>query len=227
MYRNFRHDLHVIPQARFHAQWGKKGRIGLAFDFGRTPVCLVWVDRPGGGITVVDEFMAEDVSIDGLWSNVVRPKLMENYPSCIAGRTGFTTGDPAGADQTQAVDQSPYSVLQQHGLDIEFPGDGRKDSLAPRIEAVRQRLSRLDAITGQPMLQITDNCTFLIDALMTGYVYEEIRGTKGSYRDVPCKAHWDSDLANALEYMCLYRRQELEPAGPRTPKHATKPLLGG
>lgn len=227
VYTNFRHPLHVVPQANFLARWGKRGRIGLSFDFGRTPVCLVWVDRPGGGIVVVDEYMAEDISIDGLWSNVVRPKLMEDYPLCLAGMTGYTTGDPAGADESQAVDQSPYSVLEQHGLNIEFPGDGRKDLLQPRIEAVRQRLSRLDAVTGEPMLQITDNCKVLISALMSGYVYEAVKGTKGAYRDVPCKTHWDSDLANALEYMCLYRRQDLEPAGAPPLKEAGKPLFGG
>ena len=229
VYRGFRHDLHVIKQGRFLAQWGKQGRIGLSFDFGRTPVCVAWVDRPGGGIVIFDEFMAEDVSIDGFWRNVVRPKLMERYPACIAGRTGYTTGDPAGADESQAVDQSPYSVLQGHGLDIEFPGEGRKDKLEPRIEAVRQRLSRLDAITGEPMLQITDNCKFLIDALMTGYVYEAVRGTKDSVKDTPTKSHknWVSDLANSVEYLCLYRRQELEPAAPRAPKMAAQPLLGG
>ena len=229
VYRNFRHNLHVVQQAKFMAQWGKKGRIGLSFDFGRTPVCLVWVDRPGGGIVIVDEFMAEDVSIDGLWANVVRPGLMERYPACIAGREGFTTGDPAGADETQATDQSPYSVLTGHGLNIEFPGDGRKDRLEPRIEAVRQRLSRLDAITGEPMLQITDNCTFLISALMTTYVYQEIKGAKGSFSDVPVKHHrfWCSDLANAVEYLCLYRRGELEPAMPVGAKRAAPPLLGG
>lgn len=229
VYRNFRHDLHVIQQNKFLAQWGKKGRIGLAFDFGRTPVCLVWVDRPGGGIVIIDEFMAEDVSIDGFWANVVRPGLMQRYPACIAGRQGFVTGDPAGADESQATDQSPYSVLQNHGVNIEFPGDGRKDRLEPRIEAVRQRLARLDAVTGDPMVQITDNCKFLIDALMTTYVYQEVKGSKGSFSDVPTKSHvgWTSDLANAAEYLCLYRREDLEPALPSAPKQAAPPLLGG
>jgi hypothetical protein len=101
--------------------------------------------------------------------------------------------------------------------------------LEPRIEAVRQRLSRLDAITGEPMLQITDNCTFLISALMTTYVYQEIKGAKGSFSDVPTKSHkfWTSDLANAVEYLCLYRRGELEPAMPVGAKRAAPPLLGG
>lgn len=229
VYTNFRHAIHVIPQARFLAQWGKRGRIGLTFDFGRTPVCLAWLDLPGGGIVVFDEFMAEDISIDGFWTNVARPKLLEKYPECIAGRDNYVTGDPSGDDDTQAVDQSPYSVLKDHGLSIEFPGDGRKDRIEPRVEATRQRLSRLDAVSGMPMLQITDNCKFLIAALMTGYVYQEVKGSKGSYSDTPTKSHvgWVSDLANALEYLCLYRRGELEPAGSPPPKEAPKPLLGG
>lgn len=229
VYTNFRHAIHVVKQPQFLARWGKRGRIGLTFDFGRTPVCLAWFDMPGGGIVIFDEFMAEDISVDGFWTNVVRPKLLERYPQCIAGREGHVTGDPAGADETQATDQSPYSVLIDHGLQIEFPGDGRKDRLEPRIEATRKRLSKLDATTGEPMLQVTDNCTYLIDALMTGYVYQEVRGAKGSFSDTPTKSHtgWVSDLANAVEYLCLYRRGDLEPAAPVVRKEAAKPLLGG
>lgn len=227
VYTAFRTDFHVIPQAKFLAQWGKTGVIGLTFDFGRTPVCLCWKDLPGGGIVVFDEFTAADVSIDTMWQNVVRPALLERYPRCVAGRSGFTTGDPSGFDISQVVELSPYQVLQQHGLDIEFPGGERKDKLEPRIEAVRQRLTRLDGVEGNPMLQVTDNCVQLIEALSSTYIYKEIRGSKGAVSDVPCKDHFASDLANALEYLCLYRRAEMEPPAVGVRKSAGPPLLGG
>lgn len=229
VFSNFRHDIHVVQQNKFLAQWGKRGRIGLTFDFGRTPVCLAWVDLPGGGMVVFDEFMAEDISIDGFWTNVVRPGLMERYPGCVAGRTGYATGDPSGFDLTAAVDLSPFLVLQNHGVEIEFPAGERKDTLAPRLEAVRQRLSRLDAVNAAPMLQITDNCKFLIDAIMTTYIYQEVKGAKGKYNEVPTKTHvgWSSDLCDALAYAALYRVGELEPAAPRVAKQSAPPLLGG
>jgi hypothetical protein len=229
VYKAFRPDLHVVPHAQFMAQWGKMGVIGLSFDFGRTPVCLVWKDLPNGGIVIFEEFVAEGVSVDSLWSNVVRPQLIAEYPRCIVGREGHVTGDPAGADETQAVDISPYQVLIDHGLNIEFPGDGRKDRLEPRIEAVRQRLTRLDGETGRPMIMITDKCVKLIEALAATYVFQEIKGAKGSYSEVPTKSHNGhvSDLANALEYMCLYRRQELEPVRAAPPREAAPALFGG
>jgi hypothetical protein len=178
---------------------------------------------------VFAEYMAEDISMDGFWRDVVKPALLVDYPRCVFGKSGWATGDPAGADMTQAVDQSPYSILDAHGVSIEFPADTRKDTIGPRIEAVRQRLSRLDEVTGKPMLQVTSNCTFLINALLTGYVYEGIRGSDSAVRDVPTKTHkgWASDLANALEYMCLYRRGELDSPTDKQPKRPPAPLFGG
>jgi len=88
-------------------------------------------------------------------------------------------------------------------------------------------LTRLDGVEGNPMLQVTDNCVQLIEALSSTYIYKEIRGSKGAISDVPCKDHFASDLANALEYLCLYRRAEMEPPAVGVRKSSGPPLLGG
>lgn len=58
---------------------------------------------------------------------------------------------------------------------------------------------------GQPLLQITKNCKFLIEALKYNYIYENVRGKNDVVRDTPTKSHegWTSDLADALQYMVL------------------------
>lgn len=230
VYPTFRPEYHVVKRESFMQRWGGAGRLLLSFDFGRTPVCLVAVERSGGGLVVIDEFMAEDVAISTLWDNVCLPALRDKYPRCLYGMDGYVTGDPAGADRSQAVELSPYEVLHERNVAVEFPGDNRKDVLQPRIDAVRDRLSRLDGVIGEPMLQITDNCKYLIESLSSTYVYEEITGAKGRYSETPTKTHkhWASDLANALEYLCLYKRQDLGRTGlPPPPKQAASPLLGG
>lgn len=202
VYTQFRRDLHVQKHADFINYWSKQGEIGATFDFGRTPVCLLYVRRRGGGITIFDEIAAEGSSIEALYDNHIQPLLKQQYP--LAWITE-ATGDPAGDDRTQAVEASPYGVLRRKGVPIQFPAGVRKDALEPRIEAVRQRLTRLDD-SGQPMLQITDNCPMLIEAIGSTYVFEQVEHKPGVFRDVPTKTHkgFASDLGNALEYLALY-----------------------
>ena len=148
---------------------------------------------------IVDEIMGEDMSIDTLVSEHVKPILRQQYThNMVVG----ATGDPAGLSQAQSVDVSPYDVLLKHGIPVESPGTNK---LQPRLEAVKQYMKKLDK-SGQPQLQITDNCKYLIQALKYDYVYESVRGRNDVVKDTPTKTHvgWASDLADALQYLCLY-----------------------
>ena len=224
VYSQFRTDMHVIDEAKVRPMIGSASRIMLAFDWGRTPVCLVIVPRATGGFVVVDEIVGEDISIDGLWKEAILPTLQSKYPRSIVT---LAIGDPAGADRTQASETSPFEVLAAHGVEVRGPYGVRKDAIAPRVEAVRQRLQRLDS-TGTPFLQITSNCKLLIDALLSGYIYEQVRG-QAAYKETPTKSHagWCSDLANALEYISLELQGDLAPPKLKMHKAAVRPLMGG
>jgi hypothetical protein len=201
VYPQFKRGLHTISYDEFIGWWGKTGYICMTFDFGRTPVCLFAYRKRTGGIVIFDEIMAENSSINGLYLNDIKPVLEQRYPNV---RIDFATGDPAGDDGSQNTDVTPYGVLHKHGIPIEFPGESRKDSLDARIEATRQRMMTLDD-SGSPLLQITDNCRMLLEALTSTYVYAQVAGKSGVFRDVPTKTHanWSSDLVNSLEYLCL------------------------
>ena len=219
--------LHILPRAQFDRLWSR-GNLLYTFDFGRTPVMLLAVERADGGLIVIDEIVEEGVSIDVFWEESAAPVLRAKYGQCrIAG----ATGDPAGMDLGGTTETSPFQILQGKGVPIEPPQGARLDRLAPRIEATRNRMARL-GVTGAPMLQITDNCVKLLDAIQRTYVYQEVRGQVGVVSDVPTKSHknWCSDLANALEYLCLYRSSELESArsdGDPGERRRQPPLLGG
>lgn len=221
--------IHVMPLEQFKRTW-TRGPIILSFDFGRTPVTLIAVERADGGLAVIDEVYAEDVSIETFWQNNLSPVLNAKYPQC---RFAGATGDPAGMDLGGTTETSPFQILQAVGVPIEPPGGGRVDRLAPRIEATRNRLSRLGS-TGLPMLMVTDNCKLLIEAIGRTYVYAQVRGaSEGIVAETPTKSHknWVSDLMNALEYLCLYRASELERAGSDpyagSERRVSRPLLGG
>lgn len=171
----------------------------LGFDFGRTPVCIIATMTKGGRIIVLEELVGADISVNTLLEDHVVPLLTSKYKhASIEG----AWGDPAGLIRTQAVEVSPFEVLQQAGIPVEDPGGGNK--LGPRLEAVKQRLTSLDSM-GYPKLQISSKCNYLLAAIQHDYVFETIRGGSGAVRDVPTKSHegWCSDLCDALQYLCL------------------------
>lgn len=224
--------IHTLPQAKFMSLWQGSRVMMQTYDFGRTPVCLFAVERATGGLIVFDEVMAEDISIDNFVQNFVIPTMQRRYPGV---ELEFATGDPSGLDKSGVVDLSPFAVLHRHSIPIELPGGTRVDDLGKRIEATRNRLTTLDH-TGVPMLQVTDNCKYLIEALSQTYIYKEVVRGGGSISEAPTKSHknWTSDLANALEYLCRHKAPDLERADPFgdiarqvTPMVASRPMLGG
>lgn len=196
VFSEFNSELHVLDSEKYVLPAGFP--LYLGFDFGRTPVCLIATATAAGGLRVIDELMGEGMSIDTLCQDVLLPTLRQKYRNCwIDG----AWGDPAGGDEGQNVDLSPYDILLEHGIPIENPGTNK---LSPRLEAVKQAFTRLDSM-GKPQLQIRDNCKYLLAAVESDYIYELVRGGGGVVRDTPTKSHvnWVSDLADALQYLCL------------------------
>ena len=144
----------------------------------------------------------EDASVERLVLEGVRPLLSKKYAS---SQIEWATGDPAGETKGQQVDTSPYEVLWDLGIPVENPGGANK--LQPRLEAVKQRLLRLE-YGGFPMLQIRENCTFTIEALARTYIFENTsKLATATVRDTPTKSHvnWVSDLADQVQYASLHR----------------------
>lgn len=197
VFPGFRRDRHVVAMDDLHLPDGIE--LGLSFDFGRTPVCGVWVMTASGRLVQIEEVMADGSSIEGLVRSHLRPLLAKRYR---ISRIGWATGDPSGADGRDNVDMTPYQVLWDLGIPIETPGSNR---LEPRLEAVNARLSRIEH-GGHPMVQIRENCTFTIESLARNYIYEQVSVVHDIVRDKPTKSHvnWVSDLADQVQYACLY-----------------------
>lgn len=163
----------------------------LAFDFGRTPVCIVGYLSPDGSLLVLDEFMGEDMSVDTLYRTEVLPALKQRYPNAVCAGA---YGDPAGLVQGQNLDLSMFDVLRNLGVPITAPT--RSNKLEPRLQAVRSFMASL-GYNGKPRLRIRDNCRFLVQAMAADYIYENRAG--GGTQDTPTKTHvgWASDLCLA------------------------------
>lgn len=213
VFPQFRRPLHVISQAQVRLPQGIP--LGLSFDFGRTPVCGIYVRHPSGRLVQIDEVMGENMAVETLAREAILPLMRTKYRG---SKIEWATGDPAGEIGGQGMEMSPYAVLWELGIPIENPGGG--NNLTPRLEAVQRFLSRLDS-TGQPMVQFRDNCTFTIEALSRTYIYEQVSPNHpDEVREKPTKSHvnWVSDLADQVQYACLYHAEDL------VKKKAAKPL---
>lgn len=197
VYPQFRKALHVVPRTSVHIPSGTP--IGLSFDFGRTPVCTVYVRHATGRLLMVDEIMGEDMAVETLVREKVVPRLRRDWR---ASKIEWATGDPAGESGGQGLEASPYEVLWDMGIPIENPGT---NLTLPRVNAVATMLTRLDS-TGVPLLQVADNCTFAIEGFTRTYIYEQVaRGDPDNVRDTPTKSHnnWVSDIQDSIQYAAL------------------------
>lgn len=197
VFPEFNRDVHVVDEKTLDLTGGFP--MYVAFDFGRTPCCIVAVQMSSGAIVIIDEIMGEDMAVDTLARTEILPHLRREYPKAWI-EDGW--GDPAGEQKTQAVELTPYEVLKDHGIFIRNPDPSNR--LEPRIEAVKQYLTRTVA-GGKPALQISSKCKLLIQALGSDYIYELKRGSNGVFMDKPTKSHvnWVSELADCTQYLCL------------------------
>ena len=195
VFPEFHRDVHTFPAERVNTK--ELRDYYLAFDFGRTPVCIVGTLLSDGTLMVLDEFMGEDMSVEQLYRSTVRPALKRNYPNGVCVRA---YGDPAGMVGGQNINLSPFDVLRKEGVPIVAPT--RSNKLEPRLAAVRSFMTSLGT-GGKPRLLIRDNCRFLIQALAADYIYENRSG--GRTADTPTKSHigWVSDLSDSLQYLSM------------------------
>lgn len=197
VFPQFNHSIHVVDHNKLNLTGGFP--LYLSFDFGRTPFCSVATTFEGGSLVVIDEIMGEDMSMETLVNEHVLPKLRKRYPKAWVEDAW---ADPAGEVKTQAVELSPYDVLRNNGIPVQNPDPGNR--LEPRIEAVRQMLTKLSS-SGRPMLRISSNCPVTIASLGSDYIYELKRGTNGVVQDKPTKSHvnWVSEAADAVQYLAI------------------------
>lgn len=199
VFPEFRRDLHVIDADLFQLPPGAS--IGYSFDFGRTPVCLMFWEDPNGRLILIHEYMIRDADIRDLMEKKVWPSYLKDYNRPLID---WATGDPAGLQKGQAIGVSPFDVLRDtpYNLPMEVPMLGNKTE--SRLSSMRPMLRQLSS-GGLPAFGILSSCPVTIDAFESSYVYEEKRGGNGEIKEEPTKIHFASDVADAAMYATLYR----------------------
>lgn len=186
----FKRGFHVID--KLYAAPATPLIIGQ--DFGRNPCAVICQLDHKGRLLVLEEVVSEDMGLE-LHINVhLRPAL---YSERFMGMTSFIIGDPAGKQRSTSYEETSFDLLRRSGF----------SSYAAPTNDIGKRLAAVDAMLlaqrdGGPALMLDEErCPKLIQALSGRYRYAKKRD--GELKALPDKQHPWSDLADALQYVCL------------------------
>ena len=187
VWKNFKPEVHV-SHGPLPYQPGRE--VIVSCDFGRRPTAVI-AQEVGAKLQVQKEFRMYGVSAS-IFAPALKRFLEQNY----RGAAIKVTGDPKGADKSQATEHSAHDIMQSYGMTVVNPMPGRGNDLQLRLEAVSYALMT-------DRILISPECSTLVAALSGKYVIDNSdaahpepmkRGEAAKY----------SDVADALQYLLLF-----------------------
>lgn len=196
VFRAFRRDVHVskLP-LKFNPVSSQPLLIGM--DTALNPAAVLGQLGMEGRLQVFDAIAAQGMGALRFCRERLKPLLNNKYP----GARVLIILDPA-IRRADSNESTVSQILKAEGLAFK---PARTNRIAPRIAAVDQFLTR--TVDGKPGLILDPGCDLLIKALAGKYRYRIKKpGTidEQTEDDEPEKFHPWSDLADALQYLCLH-----------------------
>lgn len=173
--------------------------IGLGWDFGNTPACIVVQLMPDGQLVVLDEFWTEYMSVREFSSNIVLPFLDRLYP--FWRKNYISVHDPSGDSMTPDGGACQL-ILREMGI---ISIGAQSNAAQFRRDGLKYFLTKMSS--GNPSFRLSEKCFLLREGLMGKFKYQLIRSTafRGDpdYQEKPLKNIW-SHSCEALEYICTH-----------------------
>lgn len=176
----------------------------VGVDAGLNPTAVITQQTYDGRVLVLDAVTASDGGMGALRfiREKFKPLLTNKYSKIISNNISNPANlllviDPAAFQRAQTDERTVADIFKNEGFIVK---PSRTNTIAARIAAVESFLTR--TVNGNPALLIDPECKDLIHALRSKYRYKV--NTKGERDDTPEKSHPWSDLADALQYACLY-----------------------
>ncbi len=166
----------------------------LGVDWGRTPAMIfAQYDDARDQYRVIDEIVMENASAEGLGKAAAR-RIASRYSDMHV----MGWGDPAGKANAQTRDEDCFSILAEHGIEIEPTQTNDFDVRTSAVDAVLTRISE-----GRPALLVSPACSTLVRGLAGAYFLRRTSsGASEIYADKPVKTP-ESHICEALQYMLL------------------------
>jgi hypothetical protein len=189
----------VWPQYRAEVH-GTTGLVPIAghpllvgVDFGRTPAAAIG-QHVFGQWRVLREIVTDNMGARA-FARLLKQSLAGWYP----GMDWACWGDPAGENDEQSDDVSPFKVMWSEGVRV-IAAPGNNDWVVRR-DAVDELLRRME--DGRPAFLLdTAHCPVLGAAMSGQYAYPRMQVAFERYADRPMKNRF-SHVADALQYLVL------------------------
>jgi hypothetical protein len=197
---SFKYDYHVSSTG-LEPVYSRMLVVGQ--DFGRSPWSLICQLDHSGRLLVLEEVPGRGPTGENLGleqhakQNLIPVLLQPRY----AGRPIGLVGDPSGMAKDSLFEFNSFDLLKRCGLAAE---PAPTNDLEPRLRGVESFFTR--NIGGGPAIVIDGaRCPTLVAALNGQYKFATRVDTSGGtfVKDVPEKLHPWSDVADALQYVCL------------------------
>ena len=167
----------------------------VGIDFGRTPAA-VFGQLVNHQWRILRELVTEDMGAFKFGG--ILKRYMNTDPFGSEALHWDVYGDPAGEQQSQTDDNTPFEMLEKQGIEA-FPTFTNDFSI--RMNALDNLLCSLEA--GQPRIIIDPSCKRLIRALNGGYQFKRMKVSGDErYEDKPNK-NMHSHVVESLHYMLL------------------------
>jgi hypothetical protein len=185
--------------------------IGLGWDGGLTPSCIIGQMTQRGQLRVIAELVSEDMDVRQFARDVVKPFLQRNFYGI---EVAFSYIDPSGKNRGEAEGRSSLGILNDEYIEDNAHGDimqpldmGFETEYAPtndppkRIDAVNSFIIKL--VDGEPGYLVSRKCPMIRKGKIGGYQYKRVQVSgEDRYRDKPDKNKY-SHPADAEQYMAL------------------------
>jgi len=185
--------------------------IGLGWDGGLTPSCIIGQQTKRGQLRVIAELVSEDMGVRQFARDVVKPFLQRNFYGI---EVAFSYIDPAGKGRGEAEAKSAMGILNDDYVEDNEDGDiiqplsmGFETEPAPtndptkRIDAVNSYIIKL--VDGEPGYLVSRKCPMIRKGKIGGYQYKRVQVSgEDRFKDKPDKNKY-SHPADAEQYMAL------------------------
>lgn len=168
----------------------------IGVDAGLSPAAVIGQLDYQSRLIVHDALISESMGALRFIREKLKPLLMSKF----SGRQYLVVIDPAAFQRVQTDERTVADIFRTEGFRV-VPGGPMNNKLTARIAAVDNYLTR--TVDGKECFLVNSSgCQDLITALRSKYRYKI--NTKGEKDETPEKNHPWSDVADALQYLCLY-----------------------
>lgn len=173
----------------------------IGLDTGRNPAAVFGQLDPRGRMLVLSSVHAENMGMQKFLNTVVRPHIADRFDN--AGRYVIAV-DPAARQRSQIGEKSVLEAIKEEGF---MAVVASTNDITPRLRAVEHYMNMQVEGGGGILIDKEHNKT-LLRAIKHDYRYKRTKAT-GDLEEKPEKGHPHSDLADALQYLCLSAGSDL------------------